>query len=148
MLGYYPRGIFWFFDSQIDNMRTLQDSYLFVWPSQYTYGELKTRESSFCFLSRFQIHPWKWHFFSSLLLHKRRNCFYKASHRFKLKNWSLSLKHHHHRHHHQEPIARSLQLPHVPVTAFSRNDLFLVWIYLEFRSPQELQCPIAITSTD
>ena len=26
----------------------------------------------------------------------------------------------------QEPITRSLQLPHVPVTAFSRMDLFLV----------------------
>ena len=34
----------------------------------------------------------------------------------------------------QEPIARSLQLPHIPVTAFSQTDLFLVWIYLEFRS--------------
>ena len=32
----------------------------------------------------------------------------------------------------QEPITRSLQLFHIPVTAFSQNDLFLVWIYLEF----------------
>ena len=37
----------------------------------------------------------------------------------------------------QEPITRSLQLPHIPVTAFSQNDLFLVWIYVKFRSPQE-----------
>ena len=37
----------------------------------------------------------------------------------------------------QEPITRSLQLPHIPVTEFSQTDLFLVWIYLEFRSPQE-----------
>ena len=28
------------------------------------------------------------------------------------------------------------------------TDLFLVWIYLEFRSPQEPQWPIAATSTD
>ena len=48
----------------------------------------------------------------------------------------------------QEPITRSLQLPHIPVTAFSQTGLFLVWIYLEFRSPQEPQWPIAITSTD
>ena len=46
----------------------------------------------------------------------------------------------------QEPITRSLQLPRIPVTAFSQTDLFLVWIYLEFRSPQEPQWPIAITS--
>ena len=26
---------------------------------------------------------------------------------------------------HQEPISRSLQLPHIPVTAFSQTDLFL-----------------------
>ena len=26
----------------------------------------------------------------------------------------------------QEPITRSLQLPHIPVMAFSQNDLFLV----------------------
>ena len=26
----------------------------------------------------------------------------------------------------QEPITRSLQLPHIPVTAFSQTDLFLV----------------------
>ena len=43
----------------------------------------------------------------------------------------------------QERITRSLQLPHIPVTAFSQTDLFsLVWIYLEFRSPQERQWPI------
>ena len=53
-----------------------------------------------------------------------------------------------HYHHHQELITRSLQLPHVPVAAFSQTDLFLVWIYLEFRSPQEPHWPIAITSTD
>ena len=34
---------------------------------------------------------------------------------------------------------KGLQLLHIPVTAFSQTDLFLVWIYLEFRSPQELQ---------
>ena len=34
----------------------------------------------------------------------------------------------------QEPITRSLQLPHIPVTAFSQTDLFLVWIYLELES--------------
>ena len=41
----------------------------------------------------------------------------------------------------QDPITRSLQLPHIPfpVTAFSQTDLFLVSIYLEFRSPQEPQ---------
>ena len=39
----------------------------------------------------------------------------------------------------QEPITRSLQLPHIPVTAFSQTDLFLVCIYLEFKSPQEPQ---------
>ena len=32
----------------------------------------------------------------------------------------------------QEPITRSLQLPHIAVVAFSQTDLFLVWIYLEF----------------
>ena len=32
----------------------------------------------------------------------------------------------------QEPITWSLQLPHIPVTAFSQTDLFLVWIYREF----------------
>ena len=47
----------------------------------------------------------------------------------------------------QEPITRSLQLPRIPVTAFSQTDLFLVWIYHEFRSPQEPQRPIAITNT-
>ena len=39
---------------------------------------------------------------------------------------------------HQEPITRSLELPHIPVTAFSKTHLVLVSIYLEFRSPQEL----------
>ena len=48
----------------------------------------------------------------------------------------------------QKPITRSLQLPHIPVTAFSQTDLFLVLIYLEFRSPQEPRWSIAITSTD
>ena len=38
---------------------------------------------------------------------------------------------------HQVPITGSLQLPHIPATAFSQTDLFLVWIYLEFRCPQE-----------
>ena len=47
-----------------------------------------------------------------------------------------------------EPITRSLQLPNIPVTMFSQTDLFLVWINLEFRFPQEPQWPIAITSTD
>ena len=37
----------------------------------------------------------------------------------------------------QEPITESLQLPHNPVVAFSQTDLFLAWIYLEFRFPQE-----------
>ena len=46
---------------------------------------------------------------------------------------------------HQVPITRSLQLPHISVTAFSQTDLFF---YLEFRSPHEPQWPIAITSTD
>ena len=45
-------------------------------------------------------------------------------------------------------ITRSLQLPHILVTAFSQTDLFLRWIYLEFRSLLELQWPIAIRSTD
>ena len=48
----------------------------------------------------------------------------------------------------QEPITRNLQLPHIPVTAFSQTDLFLVWIYLDFRSPQKPQWSIAVTSTD
>ena len=26
---------------------------------------------------------------------------------------------------HQEPVTRSMQLPHIPVTAFSQTDLFL-----------------------
>ena len=34
----------------------------------------------------------------------------------------------------QEPITRSLQLPHIPVKAFSQTGLLLVWIYFEFRS--------------
>ena len=38
----------------------------------------------------------------------------------------------------QEPITRSVQLPHVPVMAFSQTDLFLVWIYREFRPSQHL----------
>ena len=48
----------------------------------------------------------------------------------------------------QEPITRSRQLPYSPVTAFSQTDLFLVWIYLQFSSSQEPQCPIAVISTD
>ena len=39
----------------------------------------------------------------------------------------------------QELIPRSSQLPHIPVTAFTQIDLFLVRIYPEFRSPQEPQ---------
>ena len=31
----------------------------------------------------------------------------------------------------QEPITRSLQLPHIPVMPFSQTDLFLVWIYVD-----------------
>jgi len=46
----------------------------------------------------------------------------------------------------QEPITRSMQLPHIPVTAFSQMHLFLVSIYREFRPPQEPQWPI--TSRD
>ena len=37
-----------------------------------------------------------------------------------------------------EPITRSLQLQHIPATAFSQTDLFLVNIYLEFRSYRNL----------
>ena len=48
----------------------------------------------------------------------------------------------------QEPITRTLQPPRNPVTAFLQTHLFLVWIYLVFRSPQEPHWPIAITSTD
>ena len=44
----------------------------------------------------------------------------------------------------QELITRSVQLPYIPLTVFSQTDLFLVW----FRSPQEPQWLIAITSTD
>ena len=40
---------------------------------------------------------------------------------------------------HLELITRSLKLPHIPVTAFSQTDLFLVSIYHEFRIPQEPQ---------
>ena len=39
----------------------------------------------------------------------------------------------------EEPITRSPQLPHIPVTAFSQTDLFLVLIYLELGFPQEPQ---------
>ena len=38
----------------------------------------------------------------------------------------------------QEPITRSLQLPHIPVTVFPQTELFLVWIYLDFRSHKNL----------
>ena len=37
---------------------------------------------------------------------------------------------------------RSLQQPDIPITAFSQTDLFLVWIYLEFRSPQATWTPV------
>ena len=47
-----------------------------------------------------------------------------------------------------ELITRSLQLHHILFTAFSQTNLFLVWIYLEFRSLQEREKPIAIISTD
>ena len=40
----------------------------------------------------------------------------------------------------KEPITGRLQLPLIPVTAFSQTDLFLVRIYLEFRSPQAAEC--------
>ena len=45
----------------------------------------------------------------------------------------------------QEPITRSVQLPDLPVTAFSQTDLFLVWIYREFRPPWESRLPIKNT---
>ena len=48
----------------------------------------------------------------------------------------------------QEPITGSLQLPHILVTAFTQTDLFLVWVYLKFRSPREPRWPIANTNTD
>ena len=70
-----------------------------------------------------------------------QNCWEKTSPCFALATLTLSRISHK-----QEPITRSLQLPHIPVTAFPQTDLFLVWIYLDFRSPQELQWPIAITS--
>ena len=41
----------------------------------------------------------------------------------------------------QKPTPRSPQLPHIPVTAFSQTNLFLVWIYLKFRSSQESRWP-------
>ena len=50
--------------------------------------------------------------------------------------------------HGQEPITRSLQLSHIPVTAFSQTDPLLVWIYLEFRTQKEPHWTIAIISTD
>ena len=59
-------------------------------------------------------------------------CFHSSSFRF-FTNFAIS-----------GPTTRSLQLPHIPVKAFSPSDRFLVWIYLEFRSPQELQWPIAV----
>ena len=34
----------------------------------------------------------------------------------------------------QELITRSLQLLHIPVTAFPQTDLFLVWIYVPVNS--------------
>ena len=37
----------------------------------------------------------------------------------------------------QEPITRRVQLPHIPVTAFSHTDLFLVWIYAWIQIPTE-----------
>ena len=46
----------------------------------------------------------------------------------------------------QEPITRTVQLSYIPVTALSQTVLFLVWIYREFRPPQEPQWPI--TSSD
>ena len=45
-------------------------------------------------------------------------------------------------------ITRRLQLPHIPVTAFSLTDLFLVWICHEFRSPQGTHSPVAIAGMD
>ena len=38
----------------------------------------------------------------------------------------------------QEPITWNLQLSHIPVIAFSQTDLFLVWVYLKFRSQSNL----------
>ena len=35
----------------------------------------------------------------------------------------------------QEPITRSVQLPYVPVTAFSQTDLFLDWIFRNYGTP-------------
>ena len=37
----------------------------------------------------------------------------------------------------QEPITRSVQLTHIPVTAFSQTNLFLVWIYAWIQIPTE-----------
>ena len=36
--------------------------------------------------------------------------------------------------HNQEPMSRSMQLNHIPVTAFSETDLFLDRIYFEWDS--------------
>ena len=47
--------------------------------------------------------------------------------------------------HVQEPITRSQQLPHIPVTPFSQTSLFLAWIYREFRLPQGQQWQIIST---
>ena len=46
--------------------------------------------------------------------------------------------------HHQEPAIT----PYSCHGTVSQTDLFLLWIYLEFKTPQEPQRPIAITSTD
>ena len=35
----------------------------------------------------------------------------------------------------QEPISRRLQLPHIPVTAFSQSDLFLVFEFISNADP-------------
>ena len=69
-----------------------------------------------------------------------QNCWEKTSPCFALATLTLSRISHK-----QEPITRSLQLPHIPVTAFPQTDLFLVWIYLAHRSPQEPQWPIPVT---
>ena len=36
----------------------------------------------------------------------------------------------------------SLKLPDIPITAFSQTDVFLIWIYREFRPPKESKRPI------
>ena len=61
---------------------------------------------------------------------------------FKAFQASVCIELHDHR---QEPITRSVQLPHIPVMAFSQIDLFLIWIYCEFRPPQESQWTITST---